>query len=477
MAMGKRRRGVQAGMWVAAEDVVRGPGHPFYVALNRLLEERGFDGFVEETCREFYAETMGRPSLAPGVYFRGLLIGFFEAIDSERGIAWRLADSLTLREFVGYGPTDPTPDHSTISRTRRLVSLEAHQAVFQWVLRLVADEGLLKGKTVGIDATTLEANAAMRSIVRRETGEAYNDFLKSLAKAAGIETPTREDLARLDRKRRKKASNDDWTNPHDPDAKITKMKDGRTHLAYRAEHVTDLETSAIVTVRIGGADDGDTSSMPEAIEQAQEAMIDVLENGAGAEHLRKKLCSEIVADKGYHSGDVVTALREAGFRTYISEPDRGRRRWTDRRAEQRATYANRRRVRGVRGKRLMALRGERIERTFAHVYDTGGLRRVHVRGLSNVRKRAFLAAAGYDLGLVMRKLVGRGKPRVAAALAGLVFLLDTVEKAVLRSISALATSLCLPDALASFLDSPAMHGSRYVILKPALSSATSATGC
>jgi transposase len=177
--------------------------HPFYEKLNRVLGEHGFDDFVEAQCRPFYAEKMGRPSLAPGQYFRLLLLGYFEGLDSERGIAWRAADSLGVRAFLGLALTEAAPDHSTISRTRRLIDLDTHRAVFTWVAQCLGIAGLVKGKTIAIDATTLEANAALRSIVRRDTGETYNDFLTKLAQASGIETPTRADLAKLDRKRKK----------------------------------------------------------------------------------------------------------------------------------------------------------------------------------------------------------------------------------------------------------------------------------
>src|SRR5713101_6480661 len=205
MAMGTRKqREKQEDIWIAHTELASAPGHPFYQQLNELLEAEKFDEFVEERCAKFYARKYGRPSLTPGIYFRSLLIGYFEGIDGERGIAWRLADSLALRRFLGIGLEEPTPDHSTISRTRRLIDIDRHREVFAWVLGLLAERGLLKGQRMGIDATTLEANAAMRSIVRRDTGETYEEFLRGLAKASGIETPTREDLARLDRKRKKR---------------------------------------------------------------------------------------------------------------------------------------------------------------------------------------------------------------------------------------------------------------------------------
>src|SRR6184192_961712 len=257
MGMGKRARHRDAAMWVPTSELPIAPSHPFYRRLNRLLREHDFDPFVEGRCAKFYAPRMGRPSLAPGVYFRLLLIGYFEGLDSERGIAWRATDSLALREFLGLGLEDGAPDHSTISRTRRLIDVETHRAVFTWVQERLVEAGLLKGQTIAIDATTLEANAAMRSIVRRDTGESYQRFLTRLAAASGIKTPTRAALARLDRRRKKRTSNAEWVNPSDPDAKVAKMKDGRTHLAHKAEHAVDLETGALVAVTLHGADVGD----------------------------------------------------------------------------------------------------------------------------------------------------------------------------------------------------------------------------
>jgi transposase len=409
MAMGKRDRAGQDDFWVPTASLPPAPAHPFYVQVNTLLDDRGFDRFVEDICRRFYAEKMGRPSLPPAVYFRLLLIGYFEGIDSERGIAWRVADSLGLRRFLGYKLTDDTPDHSTISRNRRLIDLETHQQVFTWMLGVLADSGLLRSKTVGIDATTLEANAAMRSIVRKETGEAYQDFLQRLAKESGIETPTREELAKLDKTRKNKASNDDWENPNDPDAKITKMKDGRTHLAHKAEHAVDMDSGAILAVTLQPADRGDTTSIGETLEQAGESIVSVV--AAGTDQVSEVALSEIVADKGYHSNAVVTEHHRPGVRTYIAEPDRGRRDWEGKTAERDAVYANRRRIRGRRGKRLMRKRGELIERSFAHCYDTGGMRRTHLRQHENILKRLLIHVAGFNLSLVMRKVFGLGTAR------------------------------------------------------------------
>ncbi len=405
--MGKREGERQPEMWVTTTDLPTTASHPFYARLNQLLAEHHFDDFVDGQCQPFYAETMGRPGLPPGIYFRLLLIGYFEGIDAERGIAWRAADSLALRDFLGIGLDQAPPDHSTISWTRRLIAFETHRAVFTWILQCLSTAGLVKGKTIGVDATTMEANAALRSIVRRDSGESYEEFLTKLAKASGIGTPTRADLARIDRKRKKKGSNDDWTYPHDPDAKITKMKDGRTHLAHKAEHAIDLETGAIVGVTVQGADKGDTATIQETLPEAAEQ----LEAVAAVTDDAVAVIEEVVADKGYHSRTTVHDLETLEIRTYISEPDRGPQSWTDLEPERDAVYANRRRIRGTRGKRLLRRRGELLERPCAHLYETCGVRRAHVRGHENVLKRLFVHAGAFNLGLWMRTLCGVGTPR------------------------------------------------------------------
>jgi len=411
MAMGGRRQDGEESFWIPTANLAQSPGHPFYERLNQIFREHGFDRFVEGLCRGYYAEVMGRPSIPPGVYFRMLLVGYFEGIDSERGIAWRCADSLALRSFLGYGLEKQTPDHSTVSRTRRLFSLETHEEVFTWVVKVLVQEDLVSGKTVGIDATTLEANAALRSIVRRDTGEGYQQYLKGLAKASGIETPTREDLAKLDRKRPKKGSNDEWTHPHDPDARITKMKDGRTHLAHKAEQAVDMDSGAVLAVTVQSADAGDTTTLYETLEKTCETLEEVAEDPETAECINESMVEEVVADKGYHSNQTLVDFEEMEVCTYVSEPDRGGRRWRGKEQEQEAVYANRRRIRGKRGKRLLRKRGELLERPFAHYLDGGGMRRVHLRGRGNILKRLLIQVCGFNLGLVMRKLVGRGTPR------------------------------------------------------------------
>lgn len=422
MAMGKRRKpSPQQQLWVEASRA-KAPGHPFYRHLNKILAKHGFDAFVEEHCTKFYAEKLGRPSMPPAIYFRLLLVGFFEGIDSERGIAWRLADSLSLREFVGLDLGATTPDHSTISRTRRLIDLETHAEVFGWAVKVLAKSKLVRGKTLGVDATTLEANAAMRSIVRRDTGESYEQFLKRLAEASGIETPTRADLARFDRKRTgRKTSNKDWEHPHDPDARVTRMKDGRTHLAHKVEHAVDMETGAIVATTMHPADRGDTSSLGETLDEAAQVLASILDDPEAADEVSEFMMTELVTDKGYHSNDVLVAQIQNEIRTYIPEPDRGRRNWQGKAEAKQAVYDNRRRIQGNRGQRLLRDRGERVERTFAHCYETGGMRRVHLRGHENILKRVLVHNAGFNLALLMRQLFGFGTPRALQGLLAAVF--------------------------------------------------------
>lgn len=417
MSMKKRKGERQPDLWVATTELARSPGHPFYERLNRVLGEAGFDAFVEQECGRFYSESNGRPSIPPGVYFRMLLIGYFEGLESEREIDWRCADSLSLRTFLGYDLAQRTPDHSTLCRIRQRLDLETHNSIFTFVLKVLAEKGLLKGKTIGIDATTMEANAAMKSIARRDSGKSYEEYLVSLAKESGIETPTRADLARIDRKRKKKASNDDWQNPHDPDAEITKMKDGRTHLAHKAEHAVDMDSGAVLAVTVQPGARGDTQSLPETMTAALENAQELLADARSAPHVADQPLAELVADKGYHSNDTMALTAATVCRTYVSEPARGRRDWHDQEEARDATHANRRRIKGRRGRALMRRRGEILERTFAHTLETGGMRRVFLRGRENILKRYLVHVAGFNLSLVMRAIFGVGTPRELRGIA------------------------------------------------------------
>lgn len=401
----KRREPEQHGMWVGTHELPRSAGHVFYEKLNAVLDQGGFDRFVEELCAPYYAVGEGRPSIAPGVYFRMLFVGYFEGLSSQRGIAWRCADSLSLRSFLGLALTAPTPEHSSMTRIRKRLPEEVFERVFTFVLQVAREYGLLKGKTIAVDSTTLEANAAMKSLVRRDTGEDWRTYVRALMAAEGIEHPTDEELRRFDKKRKKKTSNAEWVSATDADSRVTKMKDGRTHLAYKAEHALDVESELIVAAAIYRADDADSHTLPVTVELAREHL-----QAAEA----PKQVEEVVADKGYHKADTLQTVQEVqGVRTYIPEPKyRGRRRWQDKPAEQQAVvYANRRRVRGKRGRQLGRWRSERVERSFAHTCETGGARRSWLCGVMDVSKSYLGRAAAHNLAIIMLALCGFGTAR------------------------------------------------------------------
>lgn len=411
MALGRRNEERQSEFWVATGHLPMAPGHVFYEKLNGLLAEAGFDEWVEAVCEPYYAKR-GRNSIPPGVYFRMLMVGYFEGIGTQRGIAWRCADSLSLRKFLGVAPTEDSPDHSSLSVIRDRLPAEVHRAAFVFALKLAAEKNLLDGKTVGVDSTTLEANAAMKSIVRRDTGEDWQEYLTGLMREAGIvgsdETPTLEQMKRFDKSRKnKKVSNDDWESPSDPDSRIAKMKDGTTHLAYKAEHAVDLKTEMIISAEIYHADQGDTHTIEDTVRLGQVNLEDAGSDGE---------VQDVVGDSGYHSAETLETFANATpFRTYIVQPrlPAGKSRtWTDKPPEQRvAVYANRRRWRGARGRRLQRQRSERVERTFAHVCETGGARRTWLQRIEKVRKRYLIAAMTHNLGRLMRELFGMGTPR------------------------------------------------------------------
>ncbi len=418
MALGKRKP-LEQPLFIAFGELNVRP-NPYYESVNKVLAAHQFDPFVEQLCAGFYDDGVqgGRPGIAPGVYFRCLLVGYFEGIDSERGIDWRCNDSSSLKLFLGIAVNKPAPDHSTLSRTRRLIDLETHAQVFTYILKVLANHGLIQGKTTGVDSTTLEANAALRSIVRRDSGEGYQEFLTRLAKESGIETPTREELVQLDKKRKNKASNDDWENPHDPDAKITKMKDGSTHLAHKAEHAVDLSEGghgAILAVNVCDAAVGDTATVTDTLVMATANLSAIKEDERVADKVGDDWMEEAVLDKGYHSKQGLLDLEEMNIRGYASEPARGRQEWAGQLDARDAVYANRRRIKGERGKRLLRSRGEKLERTFAHCYETGAMRHLYLRGRENIAKRVLIHAAGFNIGLMMRVKYGLRKPRSMGA--------------------------------------------------------------
>ena len=411
MTMGKRDSEQQQDLFITHDKLPRSPGHVFYRKLNQLLAAGGFDRWIEGLCEPYYCQGQGRPSVPPGQYFRMLLVGYFEGINSQRGIAWRCSDSLSLREFLGIPLGEESPDHSSLSYIRNRLPHSVHEAVFVWVLALAHEKKLLKGQTVAVDSTTLEANAAMKSIVRKDTGEDWKEYLTRLMKEAGLiedddNPPNDGALRKFDKAREnKKVSNEEWTSPSDPDSRIARMKDGTTHLAYKAEHVVDLDTEVILAAEIYPADYADTATLEDSLHQAQ-----INQKEAGSEQEIK----DAVADKGYHSAQALANLREhTPYRTYIPEPERRHQCvWTDKPPEQKqAVVANRRRARGNRGRKLQRLRSERVERTFAHVCETGGARRTWLTGIEKVRKRYLLSAAAHNLGVLMRSLFKMGTPR------------------------------------------------------------------
>ncbi len=427
MALGSRKDARQEALFVVPSQLTV-PGHPFYERVGRLLAEHDFDRFCEEQCAPHYAAVMGRPGLPPGNYFRLMMIGYFERLESDRQIAWRVADSLSLRAFLGLALDERTPDHSTLSGTRRRLPLAVHQAVFAKVLAILAQAGLLRGETLGVDATMVAANASLKQLRTRLDGQSYTAYVRELMAQdpAAPKDPTAEDVGRYDRRRRgKKLSNADWHNPHNPEARLGRMKDGRTRFCEKVEHAVDLTTGAVVGVTVQPGDTGDPQSVLATLAEAAHQLGEVKAELAAqqAEQPRapgrppaRRLVAEVVADKGYHSDETCRVLQDLGCRTYLSEPARGRRRWRGKAAEQAAVLANRRRIRGERGKRLLRQRGELLERPFAHYLDGGGLRRMHLRGHENITKRLLVHVAGFNLGLALRQLCGAGTPRACAAL-------------------------------------------------------------
>src|SRR4051812_3170673 len=377
------------------------PRHAFYDWCNEVLAEAEFDEAVEMLCQPHYKDGVGRPSIPPGRYFRMLFVGQFEGLDSEREIAWRCADSLSLHRFLRLSDGETVPDHSTLSVTR--LPLEIHHAVFGLLLEIANKHDLVRAKRIGVDASTQDA--ALRRLVRRDTGEDYQEMLRRLAKESGIETPSAEDLIRFDRTRKGKTlSNADWASP--PDARIARMKDGTTHLAYKPEHAVDLDTGVIVAIH--PADQGDTHTLAATLEQA---MLDLVGLAPTPE-----TPAEMIADKGYHSREGLKALEDSAWKSRISEKEqKAFARWQGDDAARRAVYNNRARLKSTVARQAFKLRAEKVERSFAFILDIGGLRRTWLRGTGNVEKRYLIQVAAHNLGLVIRHRFGAGTPRQAMA--------------------------------------------------------------
>jgi transposase len=454
-------------MWVAASELPRSPGHTFYDKLNRLLDEAAFDRRCEELCAPYYADGTGRPGIPPGVYFRMLFVGYFEGLSAQRAIAWKCADSLSVRTFLGLEPTVAAPDHSSLTRIRQRLPLEVHVQAFQWVLEVAQATGVLHGKVLAIDATTLEANAAMKSMVRRVSGEKWMKYLRRLAQGEGMENPSDEDLRRFDRKRKnKKVGNAEWASPIDPDSRIMQLKDGRTHFSYKAEHAIDMASDLAVVAAIYPGDTADGDSLLMTVQTAQDTLA-----ALGS----TEIVADVVGDKGYHRIESLAVLSEVhGVRTYIPERQDGiRHNWRERPAgDQVAFYANRRRMQGARGRALSRRRSEYVERSFAHTCETGGGRRVWVRGIENVAKRYLLHVAARNLGVLMRTLFGVGTPRslqgrLAAAWFALLQTLAPYVRHVLTVCTSVAPAAALRLRFRTFV-------TRITFMAP---TTTSSTGC
>lgn len=445
MGMGRRREDRQREFWVATDALAAVPRHIFYDKLNRLLDDAGFDAFVEELCEPFYSN-LGRDSIPPGRYFRMLFVGYFEAIDSQRGIAWRCADSLSLRSFLFLDASDESPDHSSLTRIRERLPLAVHEEVFAFVLEIARRKKLLVGKQVGVDSTTLEANAAMKTIVRRDSGDDWKKYLRGLAEEAGVEIDDDEDLRRFDKQRKKqgkkKVKNDEWESPSDPESRIVKMKDGRTHLGYKAEHVVDLESEYVLSATVYEGTDGDGKTLVPSLVTAQTNLIRA---GSNAE------IQEVAADKGYHANQTLVDCETCNIRSYIPERE-GKRVWSDKSPEMESAFRNnRQRVRRAKGKRLQKKRSELLERSFAHVCETGGARRTWLRGKQKINKRYSIHVAARNLGLLMRDLFGVGKPRVLQGGSASPWLLCLASLPIIRQL----TQLCRPETLIQPIRNPA----------------------
>jgi len=419
MAMGSRGGPRQQEMFVPTAKLPSTPRHVFYERLNSLLAEHDFDAHLEALCKPFYDQA-GRKSIPPGVYFRMLLVGYFEGLDSQRGIAWRCADSLSLKQFLGFQLTDSTPDHSSLTRIRNRLPLEIHEQVFAIVLAIVQESLLVTGTFVGVDSTFIEANAAMKSIVRRDSGDDWKTYLKTLMIEAGEiekdDDPSDEELRKFDRKRKdKKVSNKEWSSPVDPDARIVKMQlliaplgwsVGRTHLGYKVEHVVDLDTEVILHAGVYSGDEADTKTLLPSVIAAQ---TNCTEASIHSGHPPGEI-GAAVADAGYFKQELLSELQDEGFLSYIAEPDyKGEPNSKSPHAS--ARKFNRIRNRGAYGRQLQRLRSERVERSFAHTCESGAARRSWLRGLDKIRKRYTIHAAARNLGTLLRKLIGVGTPR------------------------------------------------------------------
>ena len=407
----KKKKAAQGELWVATHQLPTSAKTTFYSRLDETLESFGFADKVRALCAPAYKSTKaGRPGIDPVVYLKMIMVGFFEDLPSERAIAARCADSISIRSFLNYSLEEKTPDHSTFTVIRQRLGLEIYQQIFTLTLQALREHGLLRGKNLGIDSSVIEANASLRSLVHRNTEEQYWDYVKRLAAEHGIDPNDTTAVRKFDRHRPGKGSNQEWQNPHDPDARIGRTKDGATDMIYKPETVVDLDTGAIVQADVHPGDQADHKEMATRVLEAQQTI-----NQATRQKPDTLTVTSVTSDKGYYAVGELQALQHEGIRTVISDPIDNRRVDKLPPAEKRAVRGAKRSVRSKSGKELLRRRGMHIERSFAHILDAGGMRRTTLRGWENLNKRFKLAAAFYNLSQLMRKLFGFGTPKQLAA--------------------------------------------------------------
>jgi transposase len=411
MFIAKKKAG-QSEFWIAADQVVTSTKGGFYAKLDETLESFEFAAKVRELCAPAYDKSgVGRPGIDPAVYLKMLMVGFFEDLTSERAIAARCADSIAIRQFLHYELTEATPDHSSLSIIRQRLDGPIYEQVFALVLSALQEHGLLRGRNVGIDSSVMEANASLRGLVNRNTGEAYWDYVKRLAAQSGIDPEDSAAVRKFDRKRPKKMSNQEWENPDDPDAKIGPKKDGAADMIYKPQTVVDLDTGAIVGAEVLPGNQADNQEVATAILEAQQNI-----NAACGQDRKEMTVETTTADKGYYAVGQLQELQQEQIKTVICDPVSNRRMDKLEPDEQRAVKAAGRSTRSKYGKELLSKRGQHVERAFAHILDCGGMRRATLRGLQNLQKRFKLAAAFYNLSQLMRKLYGVGTPKQCEAI-------------------------------------------------------------
>ena len=425
-----KKKAAQSEFWIPADQVVSSAKSGFYAKLEETLESFGFATKVRALCAPAYDKSgVGRPGIDPVVYLKMIMVGFFEDLPSERAIAARCADSMSIRAFLKYELNEKTPEHSSFTVIRQRLGLEIYERIFTLTLRALREHGLLRGKNLGIDSSVIEANASLRALVHRNTEEHYWDYVKRLAAESGIDPEDTAAVRKFDRHRPGKGSNQEWQNPHDPDAKIGRTKDGATDMIYKPEAVVDLDTGAIVQAQVHPGDQADHKEMATRVLEAQQNI-----NEAAGEKLDTLTVNSVTSDKGYYAVKELQALQQEDIRTVIADPIDNRRLDKLEPDEKKAVQAARRSTKSTSGKDLLRRRGMHIERSFAHILDCGGMRRTTLRGWENLNKRFKLAATIYNLSQLMRKLIGIGTPKQLAARGRLLFLQFTYLLAVIARI-------------------------------------------